>query len=93
MTAPSCGSVFRNPPGHKAAALIEQCGLRGVRRGPVQVSGRHANFIVHDGGTAVRAADVEALIQHIQSVVAEKTGIRLVPEVHILGEPETGDAG
>jgi len=81
---PSCGSVFRNPPGDHAARLIEASGLKGLRRGGAQVSEKHANFIVNTG--TARAADIEALILEVQRVVETHTGVRLVPEVHRVGE-------
>lgn len=80
----NAGSVFKNPPGDFAARLIESCGLKGARIGAAMVSGKHANFIVNTGGSS--AADIEALIQHVQKVVADKTGIELETEVHIIGE-------
>lgn len=80
----NAGSVFKNPPGDFAARLIESCGLKGTRIGSAVVSGKHANFIINTGGSS--AADIENLIQHIQKVVAEKTGIELQTEVHIIGE-------
>lgn len=81
---PSAGSTFRNPPGDHAARLIEHCGLKGARIGSAQVSTLHANFIITDEQAC--AADVEALIGHIQQVVADRTGVQLVPEVRIVGE-------
>lgn len=80
---PSCGSVFRNPEGGHAAALIEQAGLKGLRRGAAEVSRKHANFITHDG--TATAADIEWLIRQVQQRVEEAFGVRLVPEVRILG--------
>ena len=47
-------------------------------------SGKHANFIINTGGCS--AADIETLIQHVQKTVAEKTGVELQTEVHIIGE-------
>jgi len=82
---PSCGSVFRNPPGDYAGRLIEAAGLKGFRIGGAQVSDKHANFIINTGQAT--AADIEALIRHVQGVVEAGQGIRLVPEVHVLGEP------
>lgn len=84
VSMPSCGSVFRNPPGDFAGRLIETAGLKGMRIGGAQVSELHANFIVNTG--AATAADIEALIAHVQAVVAERHGVRLRPEVHVLGE-------
>jgi UDP-N-acetylmuramate dehydrogenase len=82
---PSCGSVFRNPPGDFAGRLIESAGLKGFRIGGAQVSEKHANFIINTGKAT--AAEIEALIAHIQAAVEQQHGISLVPEVHILGEP------
>lgn len=82
----SCGSVFRNPPGDHAARLIEACGLKGRRIGNACVSQKHANFIVNLG--KARAAEIEALILDVQAEVARQCGVRLEPEVRIVGEPE-----
>jgi UDP-N-acetylmuramate dehydrogenase len=82
---PSAGSTFRNPPNDHAARLIEQCGLKGHRVGGAQVSTHHANFIITDA--TATAADVEALIHHIQHVVKERTTVDLQTEVQIVGEP------
>lgn len=76
---PSCGSVFRNPPGDHAARLIEAQGLKGYRMGGAQVSEKHANFIINTGRAS--AADIAGLIEHVQSVVERASGIRLMPEV------------
>jgi UDP-N-acetylmuramate dehydrogenase len=81
----SCGSVFTNPPGDHAARLIETAGLKGFRIGDASVSEKHANFIINHG--AARAADVEALIGHVQSTVAQIHGIALTTEVRIVGVP------
>ena len=81
---PSCGSVFRNPPGDHAARLIESIGLKGRRIGGAQVSEKHANFIVNTGDAT--AADIEALIILVQTEVEKQTGVRLVTEVHRIGE-------
>lgn len=84
---PSCGSVFRNPPGDHAARLIETAGLKGCRIGGAEVSDKHANFIINrDDATA---ADIEALIDHVQRTVAEVHGVRLQHEVRIVGEALT----
>ena len=81
----SCGSVFTNPPGDHAARLIEAAGLKGYRLGDASVSDKHANFIINHGGAS--AADLEGLIHHVQRSVEAHFGIRLTPEVHIVGEP------
>lgn len=83
---PSAGSTFRNPPGDFAARLIEAAGLKGHRIGGAQVSEQHANFVIT--GAEARAADVEALVAHVRSMVEERTGIALVPEIRIVGEAE-----
>jgi UDP-N-acetylmuramate dehydrogenase len=80
----SCGSVFTNPPGDHAARLIEAAGLKGYRIGDAAVSQKHANFIVNYG--AASAADVEQLIEHVRATVERVHGVRLKPEVRILGE-------
>jgi UDP-N-acetylmuramate dehydrogenase len=81
---PSCGSVFRNPPGDHAARLIESAGLKGHRVGCAEVSTKHANFIINRGGAT--AAEIEQLITHVQQKVADVHGIELVHEVRIVGE-------
>jgi len=82
----SCGSVFTNPAGDHAARLIEAAGLKGYCIGDACVSRKHANFIVNSG--AARAADLEALILHVQKTVQERFGILLHPEVRIVGDAE-----
>jgi UDP-N-acetylmuramate dehydrogenase len=81
----SCGSVFTNPPGRHAGRLIEESGLKGFRIGDASVSEKHANFIINHG--TARAADIEALILHVQRTVAERTQIELKTEVRIVGDP------
>ena len=85
LDLPNAGSVFRNPPGDHAARLIESCGLKGYAIGGAHVSQKHANFIVNAERRA-KSADIEALIEHIRHVVAQRTGIALQPEVRIIGE-------
>ena len=80
----SCGSVFTNPPGDHAARLIEASGLKGFRIGDASVSEKHANFIINHG--QARAADIEALIEHVQKTVAQAQGVELHTEVRIVGE-------
>ncbi|QIK38378.1 UDP-N-acetylmuramate dehydrogenase [Caldichromatium japonicum] len=79
---PSCGSVFRNPPGDYAARLIDAAGLKGLRIGGAEVSEKHANFIINRGGA--RASDIRRLIDLVQETVERRTGVRLVPEVRAL---------
>lgn len=80
----SCGSVFTNPPGDHAARLIEATGLKGLRVGDASVSVKHANFIINHG--AATAADVESLIGRVQDEVQRAHGVRLNPEVRIVGQ-------
>lgn len=80
---PTCGSVFRNPPGDHAARLIEACGLKGCRIGEAEVSEKHANFIINRGEAS--ALDIQNLIRHVQQTVADQTGVELIPEVRIVG--------
>jgi len=81
---PSCGSVFRNPPGDHAARLIEASGLKGFRLGGAEVSAKHANFIINRD--AATASDIEALIRHVQQTVAETQAVELVHEVRMVWE-------
>ncbi|MCL5975844.1 MAG: UDP-N-acetylmuramate dehydrogenase [Gammaproteobacteria bacterium] len=81
---PCAGSVFRNPEGDFAGRLIEQCGLKGLRVGGASVSPKHANFIVNDGSAS--AADIEELIDLVRQRVEAEAKVRLMPEVHIIGE-------
>jgi UDP-N-acetylmuramate dehydrogenase len=81
----SCGSVFTNPPGDHAARLIESAGLKGFRIGDASVSDKHANFIINHGRAL--AADIEAVIEHVQRTVARVHGTPLHTEVRIVGEP------
>ncbi len=86
LSLPNAGSVFRNPEGDHAARLIESCGLKGFAIGGARVSEMHANFIVNPGGGAT-AADIEALIAHVREAVRAKTGVLMVPEVRVMGDP------
>lgn len=81
---PSCGSVFRNPPGDYAARLIETAGLKGCAIGGAEVSTKHANFIINTGRAT--ATDIEQLIEHVRQQVIEKHGVELLHEVRIVGE-------
>jgi UDP-N-acetylmuramate dehydrogenase len=83
LDKPNAGSTFRNPPGDFAARLIESCGLKGYTIGGAQVSTKHANFIINLGNAS--AADIEAMIDHMQEAVRAKTGVELVREVRIVG--------
>lgn len=80
---PSAGSTFKRPVGGFAAALIDQCGLKGFAVGGAQVSEKHAGFVINKGGAT--CADVLALTQQIHDIVLDKTGISLELEIKQLG--------
>ena len=81
---PSCGSVFRNPPGDYSARLIEAAGLKGYRIGGAEVSTKHANFIINQDDAS--ATDIERLIEHVRQTVEDRHGVELRHEVRIVGE-------
>jgi UDP-N-acetylmuramate dehydrogenase len=80
----SFGSTFKNPPGGFAAQMIEACGLKGENRGGAMISRKHANFVVNVG-EGTRANDVEDLMLFVAQQVETKFGVRLEPEVIIIG--------
>ena len=81
---PSCGSVFKRPVGHFAGQLISEAGLKGHRIGGVEVSEKHAGFMINvDHGTA---KDYEDLIAHVIATVEKSAGVTLEREVRILGK-------
>jgi UDP-N-acetylmuramate dehydrogenase len=84
LAQPNTGSIFRNPPGDHAGRLIEAAGLKGRRVGGAMVSEKHANFIVNTGDAS--ADDVRALMEICQDEVQERFGVRLVPEVELVGQ-------
>ncbi len=84
LELPSCGSVFKNPPGDHAGRLIEAAGLKGARIGDAQISEKHANFIVNLGHA--RASDTLKLIRLARDTVRERFGVTLEPEVHAVGD-------
>jgi UDP-N-acetylmuramate dehydrogenase len=88
LRSPSCGSVFRNPPGDHAGRLIESAGLKGARIGGAVVSQMHANFIINDGDAT--AADIEQLIERVRAEVEKACQVRLELEVRVVGEPRGG---
>lgn len=87
LTLFSAGSTFKRPEGMFAAQLIDECGLKGAQIGGAQVSDKHAGFLVNRGGTP---EDFLALIAHVQRVVYRQKGVKLEPEVKILGEDLPG---
>jgi UDP-N-acetylmuramate dehydrogenase len=80
----SMGSMFKNPPGEKAGRLIEAAGLKGKRIGNAEISTQHANFFLNTDRT--RAEDMKALLELAQTTVFEKFGVKLEPEIEIIGE-------
>jgi len=80
---PSAGSTFKRPPGNFASALIDQCGLKGLRAGGAAVSEKHAGFVINTGGA--KCGDVLSLIDKIKDAVKQKTGYELECEVKIIG--------
>jgi UDP-N-acetylmuramate dehydrogenase len=80
----SAGSIFKNPPGYYAGELIEKVGAKGLSRGKAEVSTKHANFIVNNGGAS--AGDILYLIEEIEKRVKKNFGIELKREIEILGE-------
>ena len=87
---PSCGSVFKRPVGHFAGQLISEAGLKGHRIGGVEVSKKHAGFMVNvaDG----TAQDYEDLIAYVIDKVEQTSGVRLEREVRIIGEKNSKEA-
>lgn len=81
---PSAGSTFKRPKGYFAGKLIMDAGLKGFKIGGAAVSEKHAGFVINKGRAT--AADVEAVIGHVQDKVFEEFGVRLEPEVKIVGE-------
>jgi len=81
---PSSGCVFRNPPGDHAGRLVDLAGGKGLSVGGARVSDVHANYIVNAGGAT--AADVVTLAHKVKTLVAEKFGVALEPEIKLLGE-------
>jgi len=84
LELPSAGSIFKRPEGAFAGKLIQDCGLRGYRIGGAEVSDKHCGFIVNRGGAS--PSDVISLIEHIRDTVYKNFGIKLEPEVKIVGE-------
>lgn len=84
----SAGCIFKNPPGDFAGRLVEQAGLKGVRRGGAQISEKHGNFIVNLGGAT--AAEVFWLIERARAEVMVKAGVALELEIQIVGSAIAG---
>ena len=90
LDVPSAGSTFKRPDGFFAAALIDQCGLKGYSVGKAQVSLKHAGFLVNNGSSS---KDYLELVRTVQRIVRERAGVELEPEIRIIGEePEQEEA-
>jgi UDP-N-acetylmuramate dehydrogenase len=83
LNYPSAGSTFKRPVGYYAAKLIEDCGLKGYTIGGACVSELHSGFIINKDGATSR--DIYNLIRYIQERVYYKEGVKLEPEVRLLG--------
>ncbi|MCA0984584.1 UDP-N-acetylmuramate dehydrogenase [Halobacillus yeomjeoni] len=81
---PSCGSVFKRPPGYFAGKLIQDSDLQGTNIGGAEVSKKHAGFIINKDNATT--SDYISLIEHVQKTVKEKFGVDLEREVRIIGE-------
>lgn len=84
---PSAGSTFKRPVGGYAAALIQESGLKGFSVGGAQVSEKHSGFVINTGGAT--CSDVLALMEKVRDKVLQDSGIRLEPEVRIIGKDGT----
>ena len=83
LDVPSAGSTFKRPEGFFAAALIDQCGLKGYSVGGARVSMKHAGFLVNTGTSS---KDFLELMHKVQQIVEERVGMKLEPEIKIIGE-------
>lgn len=81
---PSAGSTFKRPEGHFAGQLIQEAGLMGYAVGDAMVSTKHAGFVVNTGKAS--SSDIYAVICHVQETVLEMSGVRLEPEVRLIGD-------
>ena len=84
INMPSAGSTFKRPEGYFAGKLIQDSNLKGYSIGGAQVSEKHSGFVVNTGGAT--AADVLALIEHVQNTVKKNFGVELEPEIRLIGE-------
>ena len=83
LDVPSAGSTFKRPEGYFAAALIDQCGLKGYSIGGAKVSMKHAGFLVNTGTSS---RDFLDLVHKVQQIVEERVGVKLEPEIRVIGE-------
>jgi len=84
LNYPSAGSTFKRPEGYFAGKLIEDSGLKGKTVGGAQVSEKHAGFVVNIGNAT--SSDIIALMDGCIETVYNKFGVKLEPEVRILGK-------
>ncbi|MCI7300678.1 MAG: UDP-N-acetylmuramate dehydrogenase [Clostridiales Family XIII bacterium] len=84
VSLPSAGSFFKRPTGYFAGKLIQDAGLKGISVGGAQVSPLHSGFLVNTGGAT--ASDIIQLMEIVQATVLDKFGVKLEPEVRIIGE-------
>ena len=83
------GSTFKNPPGHKAWALVDAAGCRGLHRGDAQVSEKHCNFLLNLGSAT--SAEIEALGEEVRTRVLAHSGVQLEWEIQRVGRPADSD--
>lgn len=84
----SAGCVFKNPPGNYAARLIDEAQCKGMRRGDIEVSAKHANFFINTGNG--KASDFMALMEDVRGKVLKAFGIGLEPEIKTAGRFNKG---
>jgi UDP-N-acetylmuramate dehydrogenase len=83
LKIPNAGCIWKNPKPHTAGRLVDESGCKGMREGAAEVSPIHGNFIVNNGGAT--AGDVIRLMKRVRARVEEHAGIRLEPEVQLIG--------
>ena len=83
LDQPSAGSTFKRPEGYFAAALIDQCGLKGYSVNGATVSMKHAGFLINNGNSS---RDFLLLMRKVQEIVRERAGVELEPEIRVIGE-------
>ena len=80
---PSSGSFFKRPEGYFAGKLIQDCGLKGYKKGGAAISEKHAGFVINLGDAT--CSDIQALMDHVKSCVQEQFGVTMEPEVRFIG--------
>ena len=86
----NAGSVFKNPAGDSAGAIIDRLGLKGTAIGPVAVSEVHANWMV--AARSASASDIFSFVEHIRRIVSERAGVDLEPEIRFIGRFDRSEA-